>query len=108
MAAPPETASDMTIPAADIEQSVFRAVDAFNATEKGAVPRAADTVLLGDGGAVDSLGLVRLVLMVERQVEDDFRVPISLTDEKAMSQRSSPFRTLGTLTAYVGTCLNGA
>jgi D-alanine--poly(phosphoribitol) ligase subunit 2 len=98
----------MTVPATDIEQSVFRAVDGYNATEGRTVPRSSDTVLLGDGGAVDSLGLVRLVMMVERQIEDDFRAPISLTDEKAMSQRSSPFRTLGTLTNYIGTCLNGA
>jgi len=58
-------------------------------------------VLLGPAGAVDSLGLVRLVMIVERQVEDDFGVPVSLTDEKAMSQRNSPFRSVGALIEYI-------
>ena len=88
-----------------IAQSVSRAIAAHNASEGSAIPSAADTVLLGEGGAVDSLGLVRVVMAVERQVEDDFGVPLSLTDEKAMSQRNSPFRSVGALTAYIGTCL---
>ncbi len=93
------------ITAEAIAESVFRAIVAHNASEGTAIPAAADTALLGEGGAVDSLGLVRLVMTVERQVEDDFGVPLSLTDEKAMSQRNSPFRTVGTLTAYIGSCL---
>jgi acyl carrier protein len=84
-----------------VSQSVQRAIQDFNESESGAVPSSAGTVLLGEGGAVDSLGLVRLVLTVERQIRDDFGVAVSLTDEKAMSQRNSPFRTVGTLTAYL-------
>ena len=55
---------------------------------------------------MDSLGLVRLVMTVERQLEDDLGVPISLTDEKAMSQRNSPFRSVGALIAYVTAILD--
>jgi len=62
-----------------------------------------ETILLGEGGAVDSLGLVRLIMTVERQLEDDLGVPISLTDEKAMSERNSPFRSVGALISYVVT-----
>lgn len=88
--------------------SVARAIEAFNLSEKAAVRTTPDTVLLGSGGAVDSLGLVRLILTVERQVEDDFQTAVSLTDEKAMSQRNSPFRTVGTLVEYIATRLNNA
>ena len=45
-------------------------------------------------------------MTVERQVEDDFGVAVSLTDEKAMSQRNSPFRSVGALTDYIVECLN--
>ena len=93
------------ITADSIAQSVFRAIAAHNASEGSAIPAAAGTVLLGEGGAVDSLGLVRLVMTVERQVEDDFGVLLSLTDEKAMSQRNSPFRSVGALTDYIAACL---
>jgi acyl carrier protein len=92
-------------PAEDIARSVFRAIEAHNASEGSAIPAREDTVLLGEGGAVDSLGLVRLIMTVERQIEDDLGVQLSLTDEKAMSQRNSPFRSVGSLTAYIATCL---
>lgn len=86
---------------------VLRAIDAYNAAEPIAIPRDVDTVLLGPGGVVDSLGLVRLVLTVERQIERDAGTFVSLTDEKAMSQRNSPFRSVGALVEYVASCLGG-
>jgi acyl carrier protein len=96
----------MVVAANDVLKSVLAAIAAFNASENANVPAAADTVLLGAGGAVDSLGLVRLVMMVERQAQDDFDVPVSLTDEKAMSQRNSPFRSVGALADYLTSLLN--
>ena len=88
-----------------VTRSVHRAIEEFNTSESAQVPTSPDTVLLGDGGAVDSLGLVRLILTVERCVRDDFATSISLTDEKAMSQRNSPFRTVGALTSYLSESL---
>ncbi len=92
--------------AEDVTRSVFAALAEFNASEDAKVEPAAGTVLLGPDGAVDSLGLVRLVMMVERRVEDDLGVPVSLTDEKAMSQRNSPFRSVGALVEYLTAQLN--
>jgi acyl carrier protein len=93
--------------AQDVARSVFAALAEFNESENAQVAPAADTVLLGPGGAVDSLGLVRLVMIVERRVEDDFGVPVSLTDEKAMSERNSPFRSVGALSDYIAARLGG-
>lgn len=98
----------MAVSAQDVTRSVFAALGAFNESEDQKVVASPDTVLLGSGGAVDSLGLVRLMMGVERQVEDDFGVALSLTDEKAMSQRNSPFRSVGTLIEYIAANLNGA
>ena len=95
----------MTAHREQVARSVNRAIEAFNASEGRAVPTSDDTLLLGDGGAVDSLGLVRLIMTVERQLEDDLGTPVSLTDEKAMSQRNSPFRSVGALVAYVTSSL---
>ena len=92
----------------DVAKSVHRAIEVFNATEERHVPVTDETVLLGDGGAVDSLGLVRLIMTVERQVEDDLGVAVSLTDEKAMSQRNSPFRTVGALISYLAATLQAS
>ena len=95
----------MSISLEMVTTSVRRAIENFNASESQKVPLAGGTVLLGGGGAVDSLGLVRLVLTVERKIRDDFGVGISLTDEKAMSQRNSPFRSIDSLVSYLSDAL---
>ncbi len=59
-------------------------------------PTAATALFGGDSG-VDSLSLVRLVAAVERAAQVRFGRNLVLADEKAMSMRSSPFRTVGTL-----------
>lgn len=60
-----------------------------------------NTVLFGEDGKLDSLGLINLVVAVEQNIEDEFDVTITLADERAMSQETSPFKTVGTLTDYI-------
>ena len=59
-----------------------------------------DTILFGPTGLLDSVGLVSLVLAVEQEVSERFGVAVALADEKALSQRHSPFRSIGTLVDY--------
>ncbi|HEU4530369.1 MAG TPA: hypothetical protein VFR59_04255 [Steroidobacteraceae bacterium] len=73
------------------------------ATEQGIeVPQSLDanTRLFGEGGLLDSMALVSLVIAVEQALEDKYSVAVALADEKALSQRSSPYRSIGTLAAY--------
>src|SRR5688572_13180574 len=58
------------------------------------------TRLFGDTGILDSLALVGLVVAVEQAIDDQFGVSLSLADEKALSQKHSPYRTVGTLVDY--------
>jgi acyl carrier protein len=60
----------------------------------------ADTQLFGQGGLLDSMALVSLIVAVEQAIEDRYGTAVALADEKALSQRSSPYRTIGTLAAY--------
>ena len=59
------------------------------------------TPLIGRSSAVDSLGLVQLIVEVEQRLEQERDLTITVADDRAMSQKSSPFRTVGTLTDYV-------
>ncbi len=61
----------------------------------------ADTRLLGQSSALDSLELVKVLLDVEERVSEELRTPIALMDERAMSQERSPFRSVNALTDYV-------
>jgi acyl carrier protein len=61
---------------------------------------ASDATIFGHGSPLDSLGLVSLLIEIEDQLA--LRgCPISLSDERAMSQKRSPFRDVPSLVAYV-------
>lgn len=58
------------------------------------------TPLLGDEGLLDSMGLVEIVLDLETDYRDRGH-EITLTDEKAMSRRNSPFRSASVLADFI-------
>ena len=60
-----------------------------------------ETPMFGAGGTIDSMGIVMLVTDVEEAVNVKTGKMISLADDRAMSQRSSPYRTIGALTDYI-------
>ena len=60
-----------------------------------------DTVLVGAGAVLDSLGVVQLIVEIEQRVEQAHGVSITLANDKAMSQRNSPFATVGVLSDHV-------
>ena len=59
------------------------------------------TKLFGENGALNSLALVSLISDLEDRISEEFDKDIVLADEKAMSQRASPFRTVAALTDYI-------
>lgn len=67
-----------------------------------------DTRLFGPGGNVDSLGLVSLITEVETRIYDEFQVDVVLADERAMSQKVSPFRNVRALASHVEKLLSEA
>jgi len=67
-----------------------------------------ETPLFGREGFLDSLGLVTLMVAVEQAIEDELGVSVSLADERALSQRTSPYRTVGTLADYASTLIRAA
>lgn len=69
---------------------------------------AAQTVLFGEDGVLDSMGLVSLVIATEQAIEEKYDKSISLADEKAMSQSKSPYRSVESLAEYASTQLEGA
>lgn len=60
-----------------------------------------ETKLYGGSGTLDSLALVSFITDLEERISDEFEKNIVLADEKAMSQRTSPFRDVETLTNYI-------
>jgi acyl carrier protein len=65
------------------------------------------TALLGNDGVVDSIGLVNLIMDVEMQLNDTRETPVTIADERALSQTRSPFRTVGSLADHIVLLLRG-
>jgi acyl carrier protein len=59
------------------------------------------TPLFGPDAQLDSLSLVSVIVDVETALTIQWNVPISLTDDRAMSREISPFDDVGTLTDYI-------
>ena len=90
-----------------INQIILEQVESFNENLDTPVDtsKGDDTVLFGAGGVLDSVDFVGLVLDIEQAIEDECNKHVALTSERAMSQRNSPFRTVGTLAAYINKLL---
>ena len=63
---------------------------------------AADAPIFGPDSPLDSLGLVALLIDIEEALQDK-GVSITLSDERAMSQKRSPFRSVPALVSYIET-----
>lgn len=93
----------------DIQEIIFDAIEmANNAREDDKqIPVSETTELYGTNGHLDSMGLVGFLVDIEESLQDR-DINISLTDERAMSQSSSPFRNVQTLTDYIMTLVKEA
>jgi hypothetical protein len=60
-----------------------------------------DIYLIGRQSVVDSLGLVTLIIDLEQRFEDEFGIALTIADERAVSQKNSPFLTSRSLTDYI-------
>ena len=58
------------------------------------------TPLFGRRGVFDSLGLVAAIVAVEEAIEGEVGIGVTLADERAMSQKRSPFLTISSLADY--------
>ena len=70
------------------------------------LPKSPTTALLGTDSVLDSLGLVHVVVGFEQKIAEELGSYVTLADEKAMSQRNSPFRTVDTLVDYALELIN--
>jgi acyl carrier protein len=87
----------------DILAAIYRAVDWVNdeLPPDRRLIKAPETRLLGPQSVLDSMHLVSLIVTTEREVEDTFGVTVTLANERALSMKASPFRSVQSLADYV-------
>jgi acyl carrier protein len=90
------------VTAIEVQDLVLRAIETANVAR---MPDAQLTVspeaaLFGPGSALDSLGLVSLLIDIEDALHDH-GINVMLSDARAMSQKRSPFRSVAALVAFI-------
>ena len=87
----------------NIYKSIYKSIDEVNSqmSKDEQLIKSPDTVLYGESSLIDSIGLINIIVTVEQNIEDDFEKSITLADQKAMSQKQSPFKTVESLAKYI-------
>lgn len=87
----------------NVVEAIYRAIDEVNAIlpEERKLIKSEETALYGREGSLDSLGLVNLIVAVERCLADEFGLKLKLDDEETVSHHSSPFISVRALAAYI-------
>jgi D-alanine--poly(phosphoribitol) ligase subunit 2 len=82
---------------------VFETIDQVNQQLPAAkrLPRTVDAVIVGPGGALDSLGIVSFVIALEEKLGDELSRSVQLLDESVLSDATGPFHTAGSLAQYL-------
>ena len=63
-----------------------------------------DAIIFGPGSPLDSMGLVSLLIDIEESLQAE-GVRVSLSDDRAMSQSRSPFRSVPRLLEFIAELL---
>ena|SRR5947207_1935234 len=97
-------------PRENVLAAIYRAVDSMNAElpPDRQLTKAAETSLLGAQSVLDSLHLVSLLIAIEQEIADTIGVTLTLADERALSMKESPFRTIQSLATYIGILVSEA
>ena len=94
---------DSTVSFQVVLHAVYAAIDEIN----GQLPRAQrlekqpSTIVLGEGGTLDSLGAIQLVVAVEEQVAASVGQDVDLMDGDLLSRADSPLRSVDSLARFV-------
>jgi acyl carrier protein len=89
---------------------VVSALEEINRTRKNKIDCSdpMDLALYGSGGVFDSMQLVNFLVLVEQKIDDEMSQEISLTSEKAVSMRVSPFASVRRLIDFIADELSEA
>jgi len=87
----------------EVVQVLYRSISDLNqqvpATQR--IEKSPATILFGEGGKLDSLGLANFIVIVEQNIEDALGSRIDLTAEDPFSPAAGHFRTIHSLASYI-------
>ena len=97
----------MQLPKKQIVQIIYDAVDEVNETlvEEERLNKLPDTLLAGEKGNLDSLGLINFIIEVEGRIQKNFGLNLNLVEE--LESPEKPMASISQLVEYIETQANG-
>ena len=93
----------------EVLEIINKSVDEVNKlNKKYKLSKKVSAPLIGPNSNLDSLGLVNFILNIEKNIEEKFSLSLVLANEKAMSQKKSPFKNINSLKEYICTMVKNA
>ena len=84
-------------------QWIYAVIDELNEQldHKQRLDKSPDTVIIGQGGKLDSLGLINFIVGLEQKVQEQAGVEITLADRMLDTTQDNPLRTVESLAAHI-------
>lgn len=91
----------------DILQSIYDTVEEVNRQlpKEQQLQKSRDTIIVGKGGVLDSLGIINFLVALEDRVSRETGNAITLLDEEMISEPDGPLQTLGRIEQFVASKL---
>ena len=95
---------DMT----EIRELITKAIDELNEQLEpdNRVTVSPDTRFIGSKASLDSISFVTFISILEELLEENYAKSFQLVDEKAFSEKNSPFYSVETLEKYIATLVD--
>lgn len=86
-----------------VRETVFEAIEKFNKglPQDRRLGKNLETTLLGGDENLDSVDFLNLIVLIEKNIAKEFKIPFTVFDINAMTKKNHPFRTVQTLIEYL-------
>jgi D-alanine--poly(phosphoribitol) ligase subunit 2 len=97
------TKPTMNIDSKAIEQIIFKCIEELNRqlSPESKLQNSLDAILVGEGGALDSLGLITLIVSLEEAVQEETGICMALLEEELLVDSEGPFHTVGSIVNWI-------
>ena len=91
----------MQIDKENLLQTIFGAIDGVNSilAEEKRLEKSPNTLLAGDNGNLDSLGLINFIVELESRVQKNFNLSLNLVE--ALESPEQPMNSVGQLVKFI-------
>lgn len=93
----------MALTKQELIEVIYQAVDHINQLlpGNGQLAKEPETVLLGEGGGLDSLGLITLIVGLEEKMQAEFDIESILLVEEALADPQGPYHSIDSLADWI-------